>query len=71
MNTDEHRGVAPSVFICAHLWLHRKEVHRIPRMIERMSLVTSFRARDLGVDDVETATLLARFLTGAGVLALG
>ena len=41
-------------------------------MIERMACASSFRPRDFGgVEDVETAMLLARFLAGAGVLALG
>lgn len=38
--------------------------------IERMSAVSSFRPRDLDVEDLEAATLLARFLAGAGVLSL-
>lgn len=40
-------------------------------VIERMSHVSGFCPRDLGVEDLEAATLLARFLAGAGVLALG
>jgi len=39
--------------------------------IERMSETASFCPRDLDVEDLEEATLLARFLAGAGVLALG
>ena len=39
--------------------------------IERMSHASGFRPRDLGAEDLEAATLLARFLAGAGVLALG
>lgn len=40
-------------------------------LLERMSQVSRFCPRDLGVEDLETATLLARFLAGAGVLSLG
>lgn len=40
-------------------------------VIERMSHVPDFCPRDLGVGDLEAATLLARFLAGAGILALG
>jgi hypothetical protein len=40
-------------------------------VIKRMSHVSGFCPRDLGVEDLEAATLLARFLAGAGVLALG
>jgi hypothetical protein len=39
--------------------------------IERMSHVSSFCPRDLDGEDLEAATLLARFLAGAGILALG
>jgi hypothetical protein len=39
--------------------------------IERMSHVSSFCPRDLDGEDLVAATLLARFLAGAGVLALG
>lgn len=38
--------------------------------IERMAAVPAFRPRDLGAEDREGAALLARFLAGAGVLAL-
>ncbi len=38
--------------------------------LERMAQVSDFRPRDLGSEDLEAATLLARFLAGAGVLAL-
>ena len=40
-------------------------------LIERMSHVSSFCPRDLDVEDLEAATLLSRFLAGAGVLVLG
>ncbi len=38
--------------------------------LERMSQVPDFCPRDLGSEDLEAATLLARFLAGAGVLVL-
>jgi hypothetical protein len=38
--------------------------------IARMSEVSRFCPRDLDIEDLEAATLLARFLAGAGVLAL-
>ena len=43
----------------------------VEQLIERMSHVSGFCPRDLGVEDLEAATLLARFLAGVGVLALG
>ena len=39
-------------------------------VIERMQRAAHFRPRDLGVEDIGSAALLARFLTGVGVLAL-
>jgi hypothetical protein len=39
-------------------------------LIERMPNLSSFCPRDLDVEDLDTATLLARFLAGAGILAL-
>jgi hypothetical protein len=39
-------------------------------IIERMARLAHFRPRDLGVEDVASSTLLARFLAGVGMLTL-
>jgi hypothetical protein len=59
--------------LAVHLDYRRKPLAlyaELAPLVERMKRAARFRPRDLGVEDIGSAALLARFLAGVGVLAL-